>query len=424
MKPLLPTLLLILHFPLASAFLLSPQPSSRLTTSLHGLSEWREDALSSSYTLDAYTTTPSHPQTITGTVPILPFPFNDILLPGQTKQLNLYEERFHLLFDEATTTYNSVIGMGLLSGNSGMMTLLPLLEIESFTRKNYDPRWRSKGDGMGNGEIIVTVRCVGRAKIVSDEGGLEQEEPFMKAKVVEVVDEKGLNGVGLVKEKGGGVEGETGNELEVGSLIAGNIEMLILSLAGMEHRWNEWKVEMSKKREEKAAGVIRDENGKEISRAAVNAQLEALFNKDTIPTTGVSLETNESHDENKSSNDKNGEADMNDRRSRYFKAFEDAKIADTQGYISQNIDPSKSTTIRSLKDLTAISWAVFCTDDVTQMSEQDEIQHNVFKIQALDHTNVLQRLNLGAAMLRMEMKKLKAKLALAGKGNEEKEEEI
>jgi hypothetical protein len=30
---------------------------------------------------------------------------------------------------------------------------------------------------------------------------------------------------------------------------------------------------MSKKREEKAAGVIRDENGKEISRAAVNAQL-------------------------------------------------------------------------------------------------------------------------------------------------------
>jgi hypothetical protein len=58
------------------------------------------------------------------------------------------------------------------------------------------------------------------------------------------------------------------------------------------------------------------------------------------------------------------------------------------------------------------------------MSEQDEIQHNVFKIQALDHTNVLQRLNLGAAMLRMEMKKLKAKLALAGKGNEEKEEEI
>ena len=39
-------------------------------------------------------------------------------------------------------------------------------------------------------------------------------------------------GVGLVKEKGGGVEGET-SELEVGSMIAGTIEVLILSLAGM-----------------------------------------------------------------------------------------------------------------------------------------------------------------------------------------------
>jgi hypothetical protein len=38
--------------------------------------------------------------------------------------------------------------------------------------------------------------------------------------------------VGLVKEKGGGVEGET-SELEVGSMIAGTIEVLILSLAGM-----------------------------------------------------------------------------------------------------------------------------------------------------------------------------------------------
>jgi hypothetical protein len=212
---------------------------------------------------------------------------------------------------------------------------------------------------------------------------------------------------------------------------------------------------MSKKREEKAAGVIRDENGKEISRAAVNAQLvsnavaiesfiykkkyslhlssmqEALFNKDTIPSTGVSIEvddgSSDGQDDMPNNNDENEEGDdMNDRRSRFFQAFEDAKIADTQGYISQNIDPSKTkTTIRSLKDLTAISWAVFCTTDLTQMTEQDEIQHNVFKIQALDHTNVLQRLNLGAAVLRMEKKKLKAKLALAVKqGNDNENEEF
>ena len=111
----------------------------------------------------------------------------------------------------------------------------------------------------------------------------------------------------------------------------------------------------------------------------------------------------------------------NDRRARYYKAFEDAKISDTQGYISPAVDPKK-TTIRSLKDLTAISWAVFCTADPVDLSETEEIQYNVFKIQALDTKSVLQRLNLGAAMLRMEKKKLKAKLALAGKPDKSNED--
>lgn len=85
------------------------------------------------------------------------------------------------------------------------------------------------------------------------------------------------------------------------------------------------------------------------------------------------------------------------------------------------MDPEK-TTIRSLKDLTAISWAVFCTADRADLSETEEIQYNVFKIQALDTKSVLQRLNLGAAMLRMEKKKLKAKLALAGKTDKSEED--
>ena len=46
------------------------------------------------------------------------------------------------------------------------------------------------------------------------------------------------------------------------------------------------------------------------------------------------------------------------------------------------------------------------------------------KIQALDMTNVLQRLQLAAAMLREEKKKLKAKLSLAGiKGSSGNEDE-
>ena len=137
-----------------------------------------------------------------------------------------------------------------------------------------------------------------------------------------------------------------------------------------------------------------------------------------MPTEKRSLaeEENEPNDE-----DFSNDQISNDRRARYYKAFEDAKISDTQGYISPAVDPKK-TTIRSLKDLTAISWAVFCTADPADLSETEEIQYNVFKIQALDTKSVLQRLNLGAAMLRMEKKKLKAKLALAGKPDKSNED--
>ena len=144
-------------------------------------------------------------------------------------ELNLYEERFHRLFEDALENH-SVIAMGLLAGGTGMMTLLPLLEIESFKRVEFDSDWpSSKRDGMGKGSILVTVRSVGRAKIVDE---LEQEEPYMRARVMEVVDESNVNGVGMVKEKGGGVVGES-NEVELGSMVAASIETLILGLSSL-----------------------------------------------------------------------------------------------------------------------------------------------------------------------------------------------
>ena len=219
---------LCLIIPLAAAFIGPQTIRSGTVTNLYGLQEWREEALSTAYTLEAYQPPTSSPPQSFGMVPILPFPFNDILLPGQTKQLHLYEERFHLLFEEALDNH-SVVGMGLLAG-SGMMTLMPLLEVESFTRHGYDPDWKSRGDGMGNGSIFVTVRAVGRAKVIDE---LEQEEPYMRARVVEVVDVGGkMNGVGMVKEKSARLEGES-SEMEVGSGIAATIETLILSLASM-----------------------------------------------------------------------------------------------------------------------------------------------------------------------------------------------
>jgi hypothetical protein len=45
----------------------------------------------------------------------LPFPLDDILLPGETKQLHLYEARFLKLFEEAMRNHGSCIGNIILS---------------------------------------------------------------------------------------------------------------------------------------------------------------------------------------------------------------------------------------------------------------------------------------------------------------------
>lgn len=102
-----------------------------------------------------------------------------------------------------------------------------------------------------------------------------------------------------------------------------------------------------------------------------------------------------------------------DRVEQFRQAFESAKETDTFGYVLQpTLDNPKSeakgAAVRTAKDLAAISWAAFCT------GEKNNIGRDVMKIQALDMTNVLQRLQLAAAMLRDEKKKCMAKMVSAG----------
>ncbi len=103
-----------------------------------------------------------------------------------------------------------------------------------------------------------------------------------------------------------------------------------------------------------------------------------------------------------------------DRVKQFRQAFENAKETDTFGYVlppTLDILLKSETTgeaVRTAQDLAAISWASFCT------GEKNNIARDVMKIQALDTNNVLQRLQLAAAMLRDEKKKCRAKLASAG----------
>ncbi|KAL7550166.1 hypothetical protein ACHAWF_013407 [Thalassiosira exigua] len=270
---------------------------------------------------------------------------------------------------------------------------------------------------MGNGSIFVTIRAVGRCKIV--ESDLLQEEPYMKARVCELLDEDATMS-GIREKSNSKVSGESG-PIEVASLVAGNIESLIKELEGMEEQLEEAvraKEEINNylsEREEKddvreTGGSAGEEDGDEVmNRRLVNAQLESLFMDDS--SEGVDMEETAKDDET-IGDDEDDEEDQfaedenedNIRRyAQYLKAFESAKESGTA-----NDNPSQSKQVRTPKDLTAISWAVFCT------GEKNNIQRDVMKIQSLDMTNVMQRLQLGVAMLSEEKEKMKAKLALAG----------
>ena len=313
--------------------------------------------------------------------------------------------------------HSGMVGMGLLAGN-GMITTLPLCEVESFTRFGTDENWVDKGDGMGNGSIFVTIRAVGRCKIISEDGML-QEEPYFKATVCELLDEDlALEGL---KEKGNTELSGVSSPIEIASSIANNIENEMVSIANLEHKLKELEskstssstavVDEARNDEDKTA----DGKDEVMNRRLVNAQLENLFMQSDSSTEGVDIEN-----EAKANNDELEEDDDDDlleeeideskmdRVAQFQKAFEDAKETDTFGYVLQTINVNDKSTIRTPKDLTAISWAAFCT------GKADNIQREVMKIQALDEINILKRLQLAAAMLREEKKVLRAKLSLAG----------
>lgn len=175
---------------------------SKCSSALFGIVEWRDRM----YNLPG---TPSTDSNRIGAVNdssplkeicILPFPYSDVLLQGETKQLRLYEERFIKLFEDCMANHDGLVGMGLLA-ESGIIQTIPLCEIEAYNRM---------GQGFG---IFVTIRAVGRAKIED----LLQQNPYIKAVCTEIVDEIPPN-------------------LDLPNLVASNIENYMLLLSSMEHR--------------------------------------------------------------------------------------------------------------------------------------------------------------------------------------------
>ena len=53
---------------------------------------------------------------------LLPFPFTEVLLQGETKQLRLYEERFIKLFETVMDKHSGVVAMGLIAESGIIQT--------------------------------------------------------------------------------------------------------------------------------------------------------------------------------------------------------------------------------------------------------------------------------------------------------------
>lgn len=78
---------------------------------------------------------------------------------------------------------------------------------------------------------------------------------------------------------------------------------------------------------------------------------------------------------------------------------------DTQGY--QVVAQQSNLAERTPQELTAISWAAFCTE---VYAEADAL----FRIQALDSANLFERLKLGLLLLKQKEKDIKVKLKKSG----------
>lgn len=107
----------------------------------------------------------------------------------------------------------------------------------------------------------------------------------------------------------------------------------------------------------------------------------------------------EDEDEMDDDDDPNG---FSDRAARFRKAYEIALATDTQGY-----QISDTTGQRSAQQLTALSWAAFCSDLISD-------EESTYRIQALDSDKLFERLKLAAQMLREKKAQLRVKMQKAG----------
>lgn len=323
------------------------------TTRLNGITEWRDMSFDKFSIIDL---NEDIDEELINDGPLreicaLPFPYEEVILPGETRELAIHDEQFINLFYDCMENHSGVVAMGLLA-RSGVIQSVPLCEIEAYNRI----------EGFG---IFVTLRVVGRASLLT----LTQQEPYMKAICCEKVDKISQN-------------------IDLINLLASEIERFIGTINSME-------IELQKADDKKddcsnLAATTLDDNkfssssDADMTRRIFIAKLEDIFNDNADDRCHLN-----DKDEDCDEVEDDFENDL-DRSGRFRSAFNTAKAYDHQGYIKP-LTASKCE--KSLQDLNAISWAAFCT-------ENDSQEIASYRIKALDCHDLFERMKLGGHMLK------------------------
>ncbi|OEU06479.1 hypothetical protein FRACYDRAFT_254496 [Fragilariopsis cylindrus CCMP1102] len=287
---------------------------------------------------------------------VLPFPLTDILLQGETKELCLYEERFHQLFDYSTKHHAGIVAMGYIANEQGLLQCMPLCEIENYRVMEGSEDDDSAGLYSSTGKsILATIRVVGRATLQKiqtndeekEEGGIFDE--YITAWCTEFSDDNSnSNTENNVQDK---------SVIDVCNELANDIDDMFDSIISLE--------------EQAELGLDDDE------------------------------------DEDEDDDDYLDDEDES-RKALFKKAYQVAISSDTQGYTSSSDATTEKrdiniNTSRSIQELTAVSWAYLSKEVWDDKSDQELLK---FRLQALNINNLLDRLILIYKMMLEQRGKL------------------
>jgi hypothetical protein len=329
---------------------------------------------------------------------ILPFPLSDTLIQGETKELCLYEERFHKLFTKSMEEHGGVVAMGLLAPPAGILQTMSLCEIESFRTMEGDTGFETSYS------ILATIRAVGRASLVDIQENGEGEgvdiNEFLTGWCTELVDLDDESDESLMPSANDAGSDSNQNTLKGANDMLDRCEDVFNSIQKMEKELQT----IAKRNDTSGIDKVQSEfveSEATLKRKLLEAELELEYGEDD-------------DDDDETDDDEIDDSDVDDEdcaKFRLQKAFKTASSTDTQGYRVSSLPASIDNNIRSIQDLTAWSWAYFSVDE----NPEDALS---FRLKSLEITSVKDRLKLALVMMMEHRSKLRAALRATSDSSE------